>query len=95
MSRVRTPIIRRPRPLASHRRADRYYTSTAKSPESAGCDDLGSPSAHAVTRSRDRTMRVLCCACLEAALSKSVLTNACAAYPVVEVLRFLGQAYDT
>ena len=26
---------------------------------------------------------------------QSVLTNACAAYPVVEVLRFLGQAYDT
>ena len=26
---------------------------------------------------------------------QSALTNACAAYPVVEVLRFLGQAYDT
>ena len=31
----------------------------------------------------------------EAACQQSVLTNACAAYPVVEVLRFLGQAYDT
>jgi len=26
---------------------------------------------------------------------QSVLTNACAAHPVVDLLRYLGQAYDT
>jgi hypothetical protein len=50
-----------------------------------GCDPLHCQDSHPPSFS----------SCLEAALSKSVLTNACAAYPVVEVLRFLGQAYDT